>query len=230
MLTLRLPRLFLAALLLATPAFASAGVRPWISVAIGGSTYAMDDVNDEVAAINAALAGSGLSMEKVSSGFNFGLALGLDVGSGFAVGIGYDQLMASTDVGDFSGSLEYDLPANQIRGFGRYTFQSAGKAGGFLEASVGHVKSAGSITVAATGYGSQSADIDGSGTSFEGAAGVSLWAAPQFAFTGMAGYRHAELGDVTVEGMPVVDATGGDYTIDYSGLFARVGFTVALTR
>lgn len=230
MLCLRLPRLLLAALLLAVPTLASAGVRPWISGAIGGSTYAMGDVNDEVGAINSALAGTGLSMDEVTTGLNFGLAFGLDVGSGFAVGLGYDHLSARTEVGDYSGSIEYDLPANLLRGFGRYSFESAGKVTGFLEASLGRVTSAGSITVSATGYGSQSGDIDGSGVAFEGAGGMSIWATPQFAFTGMAGFRRAEVGEVEVDGMPAYDVSGGDYTIDYSGLFVRLGITVALAQ
>lgn len=228
MLKLRFPRLLLAALLLAVPALASAAVRPWLSGAIGGSSYAMGDVNDEVGAINTALAGTGLTMDEVSTGLNLGLAFGIDVGSGFAVGLGYDRLSAKTDVGDYSGSIEYDLPANMLRGFGRYSFESAGKAKGFLEASLGRVTSAGSITISATGYGSQSGDIDGSGIAFEGAGGLSVWATPQFAFTGMAGYRSAEVGEVAVDGNRIYDASGGDYTIDYSGLFLRLGFTVAL--
>lgn len=230
MLTLRLQRLFVAALLLAVPTLASAAVRPWISGAIGGSTYAMGDVNDEVEAINAALAGTGLSMDEVSTGLNFGVAFGMDVGSGFAVGFGYDRLTARTEVGDYSGSIEYDLPANLLRVFGRYSFESAGRTRGFLEASLGRVSSAGSITISATGYGSESGDIDGSGMAFEGAGGMSIWTTPMFALTGMAGYRYASAGDVEVEGTPIYDASGGDYTIDYSGLFARVGITVSLAQ
>lgn len=217
-----------AGLLLLVPALSLAGVRPWISGSVGGSTYSMEDVNDEIGAINSVLAGSGLEMDEVTKGFNFGLAFGLDLANGFAVGAGFDRLSGGSEVGDYSGSLEYDLPANLLRVFGRYTFESAGNAKGFLEASLGRVSSAGSIRVSATGYGSATGDIDGSGLAFEGAGGVSLWASPQVAFTGMIGFRKATAGDVEVDGQPIYDPSGGDYTLDYSGVFVRAGLMVAL--
>lgn len=226
----RVARVLVAVLLLAVPVATSAAVRPWISGALGGSTYAMGDVNDEIGAVNVSLAGTGLKMNEVTKGFNYGLALGLDVGGGFAVGVGYDRLNARTKVGDFSGSLEYDLPANLVRAFGRYTFESPGMTQGFLEASLGRVSSAASITLTVSGSGSATGDIEGSGLAFEAGGGAEIWTAPQFAFTGMAGYRYASAKDVTVDGTAVYDASGGDYTVDYSGLFARVGIKVALAK
>lgn len=227
---LRLARLSIAVLLLALPALASAAVRPWISGSIGGSTYTMGDVNDDIGAINVELAGTGLVMDDVKEGFNFGLAFGLDVGSGFAVGVGYDRLTGNTEVGDLSASLEYDLPANLVRGFGRYTFESAGNVKGFLEASLGSVISAGSISLTVTGVGSSSGDLEGSGLALEGGGGVSIQATPMIAFTGMAGYRHASVDQVELDGIRIYDTSGGEYTIDYSGLFLRLGMTVALAR
>lgn len=212
------------------PALATAGVRPWFAGSLGGSTYAMSDVNDDVSTINAelAIAGAPLRMEEVSKGLNYGLAFGLDLTPRFAIGLGYDRLTAGTDVGDWSGSIEYDLPANFVRAFGRYTFESAGKARGFLEGSVGRVLSAGSVDVSVTGYGSENAGLDGSGLALEGGGGVSVWATPQFAFTGMAGFRKATIGTVEVDGLQIYNADGSDYSIDYSGLFVRVGVMVAL--
>lgn len=222
--------LILAALLLTAPTLASAGVRPWLSGHLGGSTYSMEDVNDDIGEINSSLAGSGLSMDEITKGFNFGAAFGLDVPGGFAVGVAFDRLTGSSEVGDWSGSIEYDLPANLLRGFGRYSFQSAGKAKAFLEASLGRVMSASSVSLSITDVGSESVDLEGSGMAFEGAAGVSIWTTPQFAITAMAGYRKATVNDVEVDGVPIYNTSGGSYSIDYSGAFVRAGLTVALTQ
>ncbi|MCC6653258.1 MAG: hypothetical protein IT348_19055 [Candidatus Eisenbacteria bacterium] len=220
--------LLLATALLVSPSLSrSAAIRPWVSGALAGSTYAMGDVNDDISTINSALNGSGLKMEKMSSGVGFGFSAGLDMGSGWSIGLGYDRLNASSDVGDYSGSLEYDMPGSLLRGFGRYTFASPGKVKGFLEGSAGRVTAGGSVTLSATGGGALSRDVEGSGIAFEASAGGEIWAAPQLAFTGSAGFRKAEAKNVTSDGTPVFTASGEDYTIDYSGLFARLGVKIA---
>lgn len=223
----------LFALLLTAPLAtspSSAAVRPWFAGSLGGSTYSMSDVNDDVSTINASLAADGipLRMDEVSNGLNIGLAFGLELTPRFAIGLGYDRLNAGSDVGDWSGSIEYDLPANFVRAFGRYSFESAGKAKGFVEGSLGRIMSAGSVNVSVTGYGSENADLEGGSLGLEGAGGVALWATPQFAVTGMAGYRMAKVGTVEVDGQQVYNTDGSDYSIDYSGLFVRVGVMVAL--
>ena len=190
--------------------------------------YAMEDVNDDIGEINLALAGSGLEMDEVSKGMSFGLAFGLDLGSGFSIGLGYDRLMARSEVGDPTGSIEYDLPGNLLRGFGRYSFSGTGKTRGFLEASLGRVTSDGTVNLAATGYPTDTSNLDGSGFAFEGAGGFSYWTSPQIALVGTVGYRYASVHDVEVDGSPIYNQSGDPYSIDYSGAFVRFGLTVAL--
>jgi len=216
----------LAAFTAFAPSPSFAAPWPWFQGYFGGSTYAMGDVNDNIGQINATLAGSGLSMEEVTKGFNFGAAFGLDLGTGFSIGVGYDRLMGKSDVGDWSGSITYDLPANLYRALARYAFESGGNTQGFLEASGGGVTSAGGITLAITGAGSQTVHFDGSGAAFEVGGGVQTWVAPQVALLAAAGYRHASIGKITVDGQRIYDANGGDFALDYSGVFLRVGLTV----
>jgi hypothetical protein len=224
----RFARLCFAALMLAAPAMSSAAVRPWLAGDIGASTYSMEDVNETVGQINAFLAGSGLSMDEVNNGLNYGLAFGLDFSNGFSAGVGYDMLTGNSKVSDASGSIEYDLPSNLLRGFGRYAFQSTGKAKGFLEASLGRVSSSASATLSVVGDPPEKDDFEGSAVAFEGGGGMSYWFSPQFAFTGSAGYRRAKIEDITVDGDPAYNASGDNYSIDYSGVFMRLGVTVAL--
>ncbi|MBI5170539.1 MAG: hypothetical protein HZA61_13710 [Candidatus Eisenbacteria bacterium] len=218
------------ALLLTLPTLAFAGpLRPWIAGGLGASTYHMTDVNDDIGDVNSALSGSGLRMKQIDGGLGFGIAGGVDLGNGLAFGIGYDRFPANSDVGDWSGSIEYDFPGSFIRGFTRYSFQGSNKANAFVEGSVGRVSTSGEVTVSVTGSGSVSGDVEGSGFGFEECAGFELWASPQFAFTGSAGFRQLAAKDVTLDGTNIRDNAGGEYTIDYGGMFMRLGLKVVLT-
>jgi hypothetical protein len=216
-------------LCLIAPAWAAAeGVRPWLFGSFGVSQYAMGDVNDDVGQINAALAGSGLSMDEITKGLQYGLAIGFDLSPAISLGLGYDRLTGQSDVSDASGSIEYDLPANLLRGFGRYSFQSSGKAKGFLEASLGRISSDGTATATIVGVGTQTLNFEGSGVAFEGAGGFSYWTSPQIALTALAGYRVASVQDVKADGDAIYNQSGDNYSIDYSGVYLRLGLTVAL--
>src|SRR5204863_4793665 len=50
-----------------------AGFRPWASLSGSWATYSMTDVNNEIANINASIAGSGLTMDEVHNGFVLGV-------------------------------------------------------------------------------------------------------------------------------------------------------------
>jgi hypothetical protein len=220
--------LLLGAWIMALPTLAMAGPRPWLAAGLGGSTYSMDDVNEDVGGINTLLAGSGLKMDEITKGLTFGASGGVDLGNGFGLGIGYDRLTASTDVGDFSGGIEYHMPANLFRALGRYSFANTGKSRGFLEAALGRVTSAGEVRLTVAGVGSQVGKLEGSGLAFEAGGGGEIWAGPQVAIVGGVGYRHASVRDVKLDGSPVYNASGDGYSIDYSGVFLRAGLLFAL--
>ncbi len=208
------------------PAVVHADARAWFQGSIGGSTYSMGDVNDDIGTINTELSGSGFSMDELTNGWNFGGAVGLDLGRGFSFGVAYDRLSGRREVSFPAATLTYDLPGNLYRVFGRYTFRRAAKTQGFLEASVGGVSPAGGISYSVSGVGAFAGDFGGSGLALEGGGGVLWWFAPRLGLTGEAGYRHAAVNKTAVGSVPIQDVHGGDYTIDYSGLFLRAGLTL----
>ncbi len=220
----------LCALLLSIPSISQSAPGPWISGNFGGSLYSMNDVNDDIGNINAQLAGSGLSMEEITKGPSLGVAAGIDLPNGFGFGIGFDRLPASSDVSDASAAIEYNMPANLVRAFGRYSFSNTGQTRGFVEASVGRITTVGDVRVSVLGSGSVSADLEGSGLAIEGCMGGEHWTTPQFALTGSAGFRHAKSSKVTVDNTPIYTASGEDYTVDYSGLFVRLGLKVVFSK
>ena len=217
--------------LMMCPCLASAGtVRPWLGGHGSLAKYNMSDVNGDIGNVNAIVAPFGLEMNEINGGTGLGVAFGLELRSGLSIGLGYDRLFGSSEVGDASGSIKYDFPADAFRVFGQYSFSGAGASGIYLGGSAGLIRDAGSVTVAVTGTGSVSGDVEGSGGLFELFAGGDWWAGARFALTGSGGYRYAKISENKVNGDTVYLANGQKESIDYSGIFARLGFKVALTK
>ncbi len=222
--------LFSAALATIAAPASAASPRPWFALAVGGSTYAMSDVNRDIANLNTMIGPGGPHMNEITSGISLGFSAGFDLESGPGFGVGYERVTGKSEASDASGGIEYALPANLIKVFGEYAFVRASKTRACLGVAVGQVSEAGTVTLSITGSGYDSADLKGTGALFEGYANGEIWTAPQFALLGATGYRHARANEITVRGNKAYNSDGSRYGIDYSGLFLRVGFKVALTR
>lgn len=220
--------LFLA-LALPAPSWADE-LRPFLGVHGTLSTFAMSDVNQDIGTINTALVGTGLSMDEIHSGAGAGVSAGLEFPGPLSAGLGYDRLFASSEVGDFSGSLKYDFPANLYRAFLHYGLAEGPTTGAFLGAALGIVSEAGRVGLSVTGSGSAHSDVRGTGPLFELYAGGDVWASPQFALTGSAGYRYAKVREVEADGSTVFLESGQKMSIDYSGVFLRLGLKLAMAQ
>jgi hypothetical protein len=221
--------LCLAALLALVPATGSAAVRPWLAGSIGGSTFAMGDVNDLVGVVNDELAATGLSMDDITHGYNFGLGIGVDVAHNFSVGLGYDRVDGMSEVALPNGKVELKVPANLYRAFGRYTLPLSDKASGFLEASLGRVTSDATMAFSGGGLSPELTGLKGSGMAFEGGGGVDFTFESRFGLFAMASYRSANADDIEAYGEKMYDAGGGSFSLDWSGVVVRLGLSVALT-
>jgi len=108
-----LARLVVLALALSAAAGASAEPRPWLAASAAFNTYAMDEVNDGIASLNAIITPA--SMEELDSGVGFGFAAGLDFPT-FTMSLGYDHLPASSEVRVGTGGFDYDVAADVVLG------------------------------------------------------------------------------------------------------------------
>ena len=208
-----------------------AATRPWIEAGASYSTYDMHDVNTDIDDVNATvLATSGLSMEHIKSGWGMDGSLGVDFQPKLSLILGYTRLFGSSEAGDASGSLKYDVPANAFRATAQYAFQGTETSGLCAGASAGVVSSAGSVSLSITGAGIVSGSIDGSGPLLEGFIGGSSTLSPILGLTGTLGYRHARIGEVRINGETVYLANGHKEAVDYSGIFVRAALRIYLTN
>ena len=223
--------IFSLAVALALPSVVSAASpRPWLALNGSWGTYSMSDVNADIRNVNASLAGSGLAMDEVNHGLGFGVTVGVEIPSRVSLGLGYERLGASSEVGDASGSLQYKLPANVVRGMVEYRFPTEQAFAPSVGFGLGLVKEAGAIEITQTGAGAAAFDLHGSGPLLETIVGGDWWATPQFALTGSAGYRYAKVREIKVLGQTAVNPDGSKYTVDYSGVVVRLGCKAAFAR
>jgi hypothetical protein len=210
-----------------TPAFA-ADSKPviWIAPAAGYGTYSMSDVNDDIDALNAY---TGLAMDDVSGGLAYGLQAGVNVTPVVSLFAGYERIAASTEVGDYSGSLEYDLPANAFFAAAAYSFPTQSNFHLGLAGLAGMVSAAGDVKISITGVGAASGDVTGSGLMFEGRAFGDLYAMPRLILTPSIGYRIAKISEFEVADQTVFNADGSKMALDYSGLTLRIALKIVLS-
>jgi hypothetical protein len=212
--------------MLAVPAVAGAeGLRPWLGLGGSFNSFSMGDVNDDIAAINASIAP--LAMDEMKTGFGFGGAFGLDLAHA-SLTIAYERLLSSSEIGDASGSLKYDFPANVIDAQVTYLAASERPFSFGAGGSVGRVSSAGSVRLALTGSGSVSGDLSGSGPVAEAFGAARLRGAGRVSVVSALGYRYAKIRQTKVNGSVITNPDGSNYSLDYSGLIARVMLKIAL--
>lgn len=191
----------------------------WIGPVIGIGTYAMSDVNDDINNISAV---TGLSMDEITNGVAFGAEAGLQVTPMTSIFAVFERVTASSEVGDYSGSLEYKLPANVFLGGVQQSFPSSSQFQFGLAALAGIVSSAGEINLSITGEGAVSGDISGSGPVAEARLVGDYIASPALVISTNVGYRFAKISEIKVEDQTVFNPDGSKEAVDYSGITARV--------
>jgi hypothetical protein len=230
---------FLVALLLLLPApdgSRAEGARPWVSVSAGINSYAMDDVNDGIASLNALIAPA--TLDEIGTDFGFGAALGVDLAR-ISASLGYERLPARTSVSGAYGDWDYDLAADAFLarvayrvpvahdidvglGVGAGVAIASGEFGAANQIHPNAIaeKTAGSSTQAVI-LGPRP-EISGNGLCLEGFVQGEARVGRRFAILPALGYRRAK-----IEGTQRGSEGEADGTFDFSGLSARVALKVA---
>lgn len=220
-------RLFAMCGLLVIFAIAPQTHAAWLSAFGGYNTYSMSDVNDELNALNDLI--YPLTIDEINGGPSYGVGFGIPVSPQLDLVAYYERLSASSDVGDATGSIEYDFAANTYKAGLVYNFPSTSSFRVGLGGLIGIVSSAGELSITETGEGSVSGGVSGSDLLVEGVLNADYWASPRVAVFGAAGLRYAKIGEIEVRGNPIYAENGDRYTVDYTGLSLRVGIKIDIS-
>ncbi len=220
----------LAVVLVLVPGIASAAgassAKLWLECSGSWNTYSMGDVNGDIALVNAELAGTGFSVDKIRDGYGLGVRTGMDLPL-LTLGVGYERLFAATDWSYRGVGLQYRFPANAVFALAEMRLPSSGRAGARLGLAGGLVSLAPVSRVGVTGGEDPfSYRLTGTGALLEVYGAGEWWMTPQVALVGAAGYRHASVKDPTVDDT----WTRSDYAIEYGGLHLRAGIKLGLVK
>jgi hypothetical protein len=211
-------------LLLPVPEPAGAETQFGVSVFGGYNSYAMDDANELVDQVNDALAGTGYSMDEISSGFAYGGGVRIRPSTSLMIALDYERLNASSELSIFDFDFELEVPADAFTGTLIYLFPSTSRARFGIGAGLGYYSSSGSLSADSSGVGIET-DVEGSGIGFHGLGALDLAVSPVVHLEGMAGYRFAQTSDIEVAGDTAYNSEGEEATLDWSGFMSRVGLT-----
>lgn len=195
----------------AAPSLAAAG--SFGAEAFGSfSTYSMKDVNDGIASANL----SGSDFTDVSNGLSGGLGLRMWANQNWMLSANWEPLRASTE--SSLTSEKFNVNAQSFQFSGTYFMPSATNTRYGLGAGFGYYSIGGEAE-----NPSGTTKIEGSGPGFH-FQGLGEWSMnKQFAFTGTAGYRLADIELKDSNGDPIPNQSNQNSTADYSGFMGRVG-------
>lgn len=216
--------LLIGALMAPAPCGAAGNGGPRVGLFVHGGygTYAMSDVNDAIESVNAELAGTGLMMDEVNGGLDFGGGLRLIVNESISLSAGFERLFGSSEVSMAGASVKIKVPANAITATAEYYLPMSGPIGVGFGGGVGYYISAAGSESSYLGA-SVSEDWTGSGFGLHGLVLGRIAATPAIQVDGALGYRLAVAKDVEVGGISSQD------DLEWSGLMTRLGITVYLT-
>lgn len=219
----------LSGTLILAAAFLSCGAGPtlagpfYLQAHGGWSFYNLDDVNDAIDAANEKAGGS--FGDHISSGLDVGLHAGYSMTSELNLGLGYARLSGSSGFSPDGYLVEYDLPADLYEVFLDYLPASDQKVRTGAGATMGMIRSAATLQVSDPTGGHFEDQFEGMGFLFAGYFIVNAAMTSSWSLSGQAGFRHAIISELEVDGETVFnpDSLDDKLRFSYSGFFVRLG-------
>lgn len=216
--------MFVISVALATCCTIPAQAGPFFLQAHGGwSFYTLDDVNDGIDRANDEAGGSFL--DHISSGLDVGLHAGYSLNSELSLGIGYARLSGNSGFSGEGYLVEYDLPADLFEMSFDYIPASDRKVRAGAGVAMGVISSAATVRFTDPVGDGFHYELDGVGFLFTGYAIVDASMTSKWSLYGQAGFRHAIINELKVDGETVLnpDSLDDKLRFNYSGLFVRLG-------
>jgi len=189
----------------------------------GLSFYNLDDVNDALDRVNEEAGGPFL--DHIGSGLDVGMHAGLLLTPELGLGLGYARLSGNSGFSREGYLVEYDLPADLYEIFLNYLPAGDQKVRVGAGFTVGLIRSAASLQATEPADGRRQDAFKGAGFLFAGYAIVDAAVSSDWSLFGQAGFRHAIISNLEVDGETVYnpDSLDDKLRFNYSGLFLRVG-------
>jgi hypothetical protein len=189
------------------------------------NSYKMEDLNDEIAEINADLEGMGSTerMDEIENGMGFGGGLRYRSPGSLQFALDYERLSAESDVSDGDASFEVEVPANAFLATLTYLMASTSNVRFGFAGGLGYYKTGGTLTVDDGVNPPIEGDLEGSGLGYHAGGVLDLGLSDQMAVNIFAGWRQAKTSDLELDGDPVLTEDGDDATLDWSGVTAKIG-------
>ncbi|MCK9995708.1 MAG: hypothetical protein KAH56_05440 [Candidatus Krumholzibacteria bacterium] len=197
---------------------------PFFLKAHGGfSLFNPDDVNDALDRFNEAAGGPFL--DHIGTGLDVGLSAGYSLNDELGLGLGYSRLSGSSGFSWDGYLFEYDLPADLYEMFLDYLPANDRKFRVGAGTSLGMIRSAAALRAEDPAEGNLEIPFSGVGFLFTGSLLVDAALSPAWSLYGQAGFRHAIINELKVDGEVVFnpDSLDDKLRFNYSGLFLRVG-------
>ena len=192
------------------------------------NSYDMEDLNDEIADINADLeaGGSTARMDEIENGIGFGGGIRYRSPGSLQFALDYERLNADSDVSDDGASFEVDVPANAVTATLTYLLASTSNLRVGFAGGLGYYFTGGTITLDDGVNPPEEGDLEGSGIGYHAGAVLDVGLSDMMTLNAFAGWRQAKTGDLELDGEPVLTEDGDDATLDWSGVMAKVGINI----
>jgi len=189
----------------------------------GISSINPDDVNDGLDRFNEEAGGPFL--DHIGLALDAGLSVGYALTPELGVGLGYTRLWAGSDFSWHEYHFNYDLPANLYDAFIDYLPDNGRKIRVGAGANIGMIQSSAALISEDPVSGDMEIPLDGSGFLFAGYALVDAEVAASWSLYGQAGFRHAVISTLKVDGEIILnpDSLDDKLRFSYSGFYLRVG-------
>ena len=190
----------------------------------GISSINPDDVNDGLDRFNEEAGGPFL--DHIGSALDAGLSVGYALTPELGLGLGYTRMWAGSDFSWHGYHLEYDISANLYDVFVDYLPANGRKVRFGAGANAGMIQSAAALRFSdPVVFDESETPFTGSGFLFAGYALVDAEVASKWSLYGQAGFRHAIISTLKVDGETVFnpDSVDDKLRFSYSGFYLRVG-------
>jgi hypothetical protein len=201
------------------PASAKMQPRFWVGGQLGFNSYSMGDMNDYIDYFNNYYS---VAMNKITSGFSYGVEAGVQLNSSLGIYAGYDNMSATTKLTDLGGQLTFDFPVEEIYGGIQYAVWRLPNWDFGFAGDIGSASISGKETHFADQWGAVTYSVTGNDIFYRIRLFSDYKAGKVFIISPSIGYRIGKFDEFKEDGVIVYKPDESKMAMDYSGMIVRL--------